>query len=67
MFDEYADAEHFAVRLVKKQLLEKANRQGAAGKPKVEVNVRKIRNDAVGAGIFFESIVEAVATDKFRI
>ena len=67
MFDEYPDAEHFAVRMVKKQLLEKAERQGAAGNPKVEVNVKKIRNDAVGAGIFFESIVEAVATDKFRI
>ena len=28
MFDEYSDAEHFAVRMVKKQLLEKAERQG---------------------------------------
>lgn len=67
MFEEYADAEDFAVRMVKKQLMEKTKRQGASMNPQVEVNIQKIKNDGIGTGIFFESIVEAVATDKFRI
>ncbi|MGI6006669.1 MAG: hydantoinase/oxoprolinase family protein [Ruminococcus sp.] len=67
MFEEYKDAEKFAVKMTKRQVLEKAKRQGASESPKVKVNIEKFRNDSIGSGIFFESIVEAVATDEFRI
>lgn len=67
MFEEYKEAEKFAAKMTKRQVVEKARRQGASANPKVRVSVEKIRNDAIGAGIFFESVVEAIATDEFRI
>jgi hypothetical protein len=67
MFEGYKEAEKYAVKMTKRQVLEKAKRQGASEKPKIKINIEECRNDAVGSGIFFESIVEAVATDEFRI
>src|SRR5699024_9654998 len=67
MFEEYKEAEKFAAKMTKRQVVEKARRQGASANAKVRVSVEKIRNDAIGAGIFFESVVEAIATDEFRI
>ena len=67
MFEEYKDAEKFAVKMAKRQALEKARLQGSSENPRIKVNIEKFRNDSFGSGIFFESIVEAVATDEFRI
>lgn len=67
MFEEYKDAEKFAVKMTKRQALEKARLQGSSENPRIKVNIEKFRNDSFGSGIFFESIVEAVATDEFRI
>jgi len=44
---------------------DKACRQGAAGTPQVQVQVRQIRSRTGEINMFFESIVEAIATDQF--
>jgi N-methylhydantoinase A/oxoprolinase/acetone carboxylase beta subunit len=66
MFREYADAEQFAVGLAEKLVLEKTRRQGASAQPEVRITVQQITDEQGGSGLFFESIVRAVATDMFR-
>ncbi len=67
LFHEYEDAETFARDLATRQVYQKARLQGASEHPHIEISVREVRNKAVGANIFFESTVEAVATDQFQI
>ena len=67
MFAEYPQAEAYAKEMTRRQVWEKAQKQGASGKPQIKVNVEKVRTETVASGLFFESIVEAVATDEFRI
>lgn len=67
LFEELEEAVAFAKELAEKQVLEKAKKQGASDHPKVTISVENISNGAVGADIFFESIVEATATDEFVI
>ncbi len=67
MFEEYPEAEKLAIDLARKQVLDKARRQGASSNPKVKISVRKVRMGEEEDSFFFESIVEAVATDQFRI
>ena len=66
MFQDYEEAEQFAVRLAEKQVLEKTRRQGASAQPKIQITVQQITDEHGGSGLFFESIVRAVATDMFR-
>ena len=66
MFKEYKEAEAFAEELAKKQVLEKAKRQGASEHPRVEMQVHTLGEELI-QGMFFESVVEAVAVDEFRI
>lgn len=67
MYQEYSEAEKFAVGLSKRLVLEKARRQGASEQPDIKVTVKKIGGEDVGIDLFFESIVEATATDRFQI
>lgn len=67
MFEEYPAAEEFAIEMTKRMVWEKAQKQGASGNPQIKVNVEKVRTETVASGLFFESIVEAVATDEFRM
>ena len=67
MFEEYGDAEDLARKLAQKLALEKSRRQGASGNPRITVSVRKITSGNGRNDIFFESIVEAVAVDRFSI
>ncbi len=67
MFEKYQEAENFARDLAVRQVIQKARLQGASEHPQVKVSVTEVRNRAVGANMFFESTVEAVATDKFQI
>lgn len=67
LFGEYETAEKFALEYARKKVLEKAKKQGASGEPAVELKVREIRADAGKASMLFESIVEATATDIFKI
>ncbi|MDY3918900.1 MAG: hydantoinase/oxoprolinase family protein [Candidatus Limivivens sp.] len=65
MFETYDEAEQFAVETGKKQALARAGRQGASS-PELQVQIKKIRNDAAGASIFFESNVEVTAAGSFQ-
>ncbi len=67
LFDELEEAIAYAKELAERQVLEKARKQGASAAPTVKMQVEEIANKAVGADVFFESIVEAVATDAFVI
>ncbi len=65
LFEKYEEAEAFAAAEAKRLAAEKARRQGAGDSLKLQVSIEKIRDDSVGSGIFFESIIEAVATGAF--
>jgi len=65
MFHDYEEAEAFARSLAVREASDKACRQGAAGTPQVQVQVRQIRSRTGEINMFFESIVEAIATDQF--
>ncbi|MDO5423282.1 MAG: hydantoinase/oxoprolinase family protein [Eubacteriales bacterium] len=67
MFERYGAALEFAKEAAKRQVLLKARKQGASERPQVQVTVEEIRDEASGAGILFESVVEAIATDRFQI
>ena len=67
LFKEYEDAEREARRLVREQVLEKAKLQGAGENPDITVSVRAVRSDTGKSSMFFESIVEATATDVFLL
>lgn len=67
MFAEYPEAEKLALKLAEQQVLDKSRRQGASGSPQVKISVKKLRLTEDESSVFFESIVEAVATDQFQI
>ena len=67
MFEDYDEAEAFARRLTAEKVLEKARRQGASGRPEIRTSVHQIRSAAGKSSMFFESIVESVATDSFSV
>lgn len=67
MFEEYQEAEDYAKVMTRRQVLEKARKQGASGHPQVKIQVERVCTETVASGLFFESIVEAVATDEFSI
>ncbi|MCI8591516.1 MAG: hydantoinase/oxoprolinase family protein [Lachnospiraceae bacterium] len=66
LFEEYEEAEAFARNLAERQVYAKAARQGTSGKPDVALTVEKIKSSHDDAGVLFETLVSAVATDKFR-
>ena len=55
------------MKLAEQQVLDKSRRQGASGSPQVKISVKKLRLTEDESSVFFESIVEAVATDQFQI
>lgn len=67
LFESYEEAEQFGLDYARRQVLEKARKQGASGDPSVELKIRQIRADAGKASMLFEAIIEATATDIFRI
>ncbi len=64
MFEEEEEAEAFAEDLARRKVLERAREQGASGDPRVEIRIRHVGEEV---GILFEILVEAVATDSFRL
>lgn len=66
-FISYREAEAFAVGTAKRMVSEKSRAQGASAEPDIRVDIRQIRSDAGKASLFFESVVEAVATDIFQV
>ncbi len=62
MFEEAEEAETFAVELAEKLVLQKAEEQGAKGRPKVEMKIRHVGEDM---GVLFEILVDAAATAAF--
>ena len=67
LFEEYAEAEAFARSLAMGQVHERAARQGTSGHPDVALTVEKIKSAPGDGGVLFETLVSAVATDKFYI
>lgn len=66
MFEEYADAEAFAVEFGKAQIVDKAQRWGSSQSPEVSIEVDQIRSKALESEIMFESIVTVRAMDQFQ-
>ena len=67
LFEEYEEAEAFARGLAERQVYVKAARQGTSGQPDVALTVEKIKSSPDDSGVLFETLVSAVATDKFQI
>lgn len=67
MFEVYGEAEAFARKLAVRQVCEKAARQGTSRQPDVSLTVDKIKSSSDDSGVLFETLVSAVATDKFHI
>ena len=67
LFEEYEEAEAFARGLAERQVYVKAARQGTSGQPDVALTVEKIKSSPDDSGVLFETLVSAVATDKFHI
>ncbi|HCT91733.1 MAG TPA: hypothetical protein DF613_10205, partial [Lachnospiraceae bacterium] len=67
LFKEYKEAEDFARSLAERQVYAKAARQGTSGQPDVTLTVEKIKSSPDDSGVLFETLVSAVATDKFHI
>lgn len=67
LFEEYEEAEAFARSLAERQVYVKAARQGTSGQPDVALTVEKIKSSPDDSGVLFETLVSAVATDKFHI
>ncbi len=63
-FEEEEEAEAFARELALRLVLERAREQGSSEYPEVEIKVRRVGEDM---GILFEILVEATATDSFRL
>ena len=67
-FEHYEDAERYAEKIARKQAAEEALRQGAGENPEMRVLKREIRtSSAVGPDVFFETVVEAVASGRFQV
>lgn len=67
-FEHYEDAEQYAEKTVREQAAEEACRQGAGENPEIRILKRQIRtSSAVGPEVFFETVVEAVASGRFRV
>ena len=67
LFEEYEEAEAFARGLARRLVCAKAARQGTSSRPNVALTVEKIKSSPGDAGVLFETLVSAVATDKFHI
>lgn len=67
-FEHYEDAEKYAEKTARKLAAEDARRQGAGENPEIRILKRQIRtSSAVGPEVFFETVVEAVASGRFRV
>lgn len=67
-FEHYEDAEKYAEKTARKLAAEEARRQGAGENPEIRILKRQIRtSSAVGPEVFFETVVEAVASGRFRV
>lgn len=66
-FEEYEEAEAFARGLARRLVCAKAARQGTSSRPNVALTVEKIKSSPGDVGVLFETLVSAVATDKFHI
>ena len=67
-FEHYEDAEQYAEKTARKLVAEEARRQGAGENPEIRILKRQIRtSSAVGPEVFFETVVEAVASGRFRV
>ena len=67
-FEHYEDAEKYAEKTARKLAAEEARRQGTGENPEIRILKRQIRtSSAVGPEVFFETVVEAVASGRFRV
>ena len=67
-FEHYEDAEQYAEKTAREQAAEEACRQGAGENPEIRILKRQIRtSSAVGPEVFFETVVEAVASGRFQV
>lgn len=67
-FEHYEDAEKYAEKTARKLAAEEARRQGAGENPEIRILKRQIRtSSAVGPEVFFETVVEAVASGRFQV
>lgn len=62
-FEHYPDAEKYASDLALRLVREKARRNGNSETPHIEIKAEKI----YGVGVYFETVVEAIATDEFKV
>lgn len=67
LFEDYERAKEFGLDYAREKVLEKARKQGASGQPSVDLKVREIRADAGKASMLFEAVIEATATDIFKL
>ncbi|MGI6055821.1 MAG: hydantoinase/oxoprolinase family protein [Bilifractor sp.] len=67
-FEHYEDAERYAEKTARKLAAEEARRQGTGENPEMRILKREIRTaTAVGPEVFFETVVEAVASGRFQV
>ena len=67
-FEHYEDAERYAEKTARKLAAEEARRQGTGENPEMRILKRQIRtSSAVGPEVFFETVVEAVASGRFHV
>ena len=64
MFVKYGEAEAFGYEVAKREVMEKALRQGIQSSPRVELGKKQIKSCADDSGVLFETWITAVATEE---